>query len=70
MDDLDEALAIVKQNGTEALQMGTAVGSVRFAYLDTAAELGIVIEFIQIGKPKKRNRNKTEYIQNIFLKFF
>jgi len=54
VNDLDESLATVKQNGIEVLQIGTAVRSLRFAYLDTAVELGIVIEFIQIGKPKKK----------------
>ena len=54
VDDLDEAIVTVKQNGIEVLQTGTAAGSIRFAYLDTAAELGIVIEFTQLGKRKKK----------------
>ena len=54
VEDIDEALNVVKEHGIEVLQSGTAAGSIRFAYLDTKAQLGFVLEFMQLGKPKKR----------------
>ncbi|NVM53482.1 MAG: VOC family protein [Candidatus Helarchaeota archaeon] len=56
VDDLDEDLSIAKANGIELLQMGTAAGSIRWAYLDTVEKYGITIELIQLGKPKKRKQ--------------
>jgi len=54
VDDLDEVLAVVEQQGIEILQMGIAAGSIRFAYLDTTKLFGIILEFTQIGKLKKK----------------
>jgi 4-hydroxyphenylpyruvate dioxygenase-like putative hemolysin len=54
VDDLDEALSTVKEKGVEVLQIGTAAGSIRWAYLDTEELLGITLEFIQLGKLKKK----------------
>lgn len=59
VDDMDQALATVKEHGIEVLQMGTAAGSIRFAYLDTKAQLGFVLEFMQLGKPKKKQEKQT-----------
>mgnify|MGYP000725220617 CR=1 FL=1 len=52
--DLDEALAIAKENGIKVLQSGTALGSIRWAYLDTEEKFGIIFELIQLGKVKKK----------------
>ena len=59
VDDLDEALKTMKELGIEVLQIGTAAGSIRFAYLDTKAQLGFVLEFMQLGKPKKKKDKQT-----------
>lgn len=54
VDDLEEALTTAEQNGMEVLQKGTAAGSISFAYLDTLTLLGIILEFIQIGKTRRK----------------
>lgn len=54
VDDLDAVLALAKDNGIELLQRGAALGAIQWAYLDTEAKFGIVIELMQIGKSKKK----------------
>jgi len=54
VDDLDEEISIARENGIEVLQTGTAAGSIRWAYLDTEEKYGIIIEFMQLGKSKKK----------------
>lgn len=54
IDDMDAELAKAKALGIETLQTGTAVGAIRWVYLDTEAKYGIVIELIQLGKKKKK----------------
>lgn len=54
VDDMDEELVKAKEHGIEILQTGTAVGAIRWAYLDTEAKYGIVIELMQLGKKKKK----------------
>ncbi|MHA1266921.1 MAG: VOC family protein [Candidatus Helarchaeota archaeon] len=55
VDDLDVELQKAKNLGIEVLQTGTAVGAIRWAYLDTEKKYGIIIELIQLGKKKKKN---------------
>ncbi|NVM31533.1 MAG: VOC family protein [Candidatus Helarchaeota archaeon] len=58
VDDLDEALEIAKEKGLALLQKGTAAGSIQWAYLDTEEKLGIIIEFLQLGKSKKKKKKE------------
>jgi methylmalonyl-CoA/ethylmalonyl-CoA epimerase len=54
VDDIDEALAVAKENGIEVLQSGNTMGIVRWEYLDTYEKFGIIIELMQVGKSKKK----------------
>jgi len=54
VDDMDEELAKAKERGIDVLQTGTAVGAIRWAYLDTEEKYGLVIELMQLGKKKKK----------------
>ncbi|HUY00972.1 MAG TPA: VOC family protein [Candidatus Deferrimicrobium sp.] len=56
VDDLEGALSKAKELGIELLQKGTAAGSIQWAYLDTEETYGLVIEFIQLGKSKKKQK--------------
>jgi methylmalonyl-CoA epimerase len=47
--DLDKELAALKREGIEVLLRSEALGVVKFAYLDTEATLGIILELLQFG---------------------
>ena len=49
--DIDEALQKAKENDLKILWNGHIYG-VRFAYLDTASQLGTILEFIEVRPPK------------------
>ncbi len=54
VDDIEEEIAKAKEHGIDILQTGTAVGAIRWAYMDTEETYGIIIEFMQLGKKKKK----------------
>jgi hypothetical protein len=44
---LEKELAVLKREGIEVLWRSEALGVTKFAYLDTEATLGIILELIQ-----------------------
>ena len=47
VNDLEDELARLEEDGIKVLERGEVLGTVKFAYLDTKEALGLVLELIQ-----------------------